>query len=117
LIEADLSAIRKNTMGNFRRSDAEPNDYYATEPRAVELLLEQESFSELIWEPACGEGHISKVLEEYGHSVISTDLIDRGYGLGGRDFLKENGAFRGDIITNPPFKQAKEFVEKALDVV
>jgi hypothetical protein len=117
LIEADLSAIRKNTMGNFRRSDAEPNDYYATEPRAVELLLEQERFSELIWEPACGEGHISKVLEEHGHSVISTDLIDRGYGLGGRDFLKENGAFRGDIITNPPFKQAKEFVEKALDVV
>jgi hypothetical protein len=104
-------------MGNFRRTDAEPNDYYATEPRAIELLLEQEQFSELIWEPACGEGHISKVLEEHGHSVYSTDLIDRGYGLGGKDFLNENGVFHGDIITNPPYKQAREFVEKALEVV
>ena len=48
LSEIDVSAMRKNTMGNFRRSDAEPNDYYATEPQAVELLLEQEKFSELI---------------------------------------------------------------------
>lgn len=102
---------------NVRSADAEPNDYYATEPKAVELLLEQESFSELIWEPACGEGHIAKVLENHGHSVISTDLIDRGYGLGGRDFFKETGVFRGDVITNPPYKCAKEFVEKALELV
>ena len=75
-------------MGNFRRSDAEPNDYYATEPRAVELLLEQESFSELIWEPACGEGHISKVLEEHGHSpcaILDQFLCDAGVvGSGGK---------------------------------
>lgn len=104
-------------VGNVRHADAEPNDYYATEPRAVEMLLAKESFSELIWEPACGEGHISKVLEAHGHSVISTDLIDRGYGLGGKDFLKESGVFHGDIITNPPYKHAKAFVEKALDTV
>ena len=102
---------------NIRHADAEPNDYYATHPKAVKLLLEKEDFSELIWEPACGEGHISKVLEAHGHSVISTDLIDRGYGIGGKDFLKENGVFHGDIITNPPYKHAKAFVEKALDIV
>jgi len=54
----DIGALR----GNIRRKTAEPNDYYATEPKAVELLLEQEKFLPKIWEPACGEGHISKVL-------------------------------------------------------
>lgn len=38
-------------------------DYYATDPKAVEMLLELEQFAPVIWEPACGEGHISKVLQ------------------------------------------------------
>lgn len=104
---------------NLRRPDAEANDYYATDPKAVELLLEQESFCNSIWEPACGEGHISKILAAHGYSVESTDLIDRGYGLGDQDFLKQPyfTAFNGDIITNPPYKYAKEFAEKALEIV
>lgn len=103
---------------NVRSQDAEPNDYYATEPRATELLLELEKFNHNIWEPACGEGHISKVLEAHGHDVLSTDLVDRGYGLGEVDFLEaENDGTSTDIITNPPYKYAKEFVEKALEVV
>ena len=104
-------------MCNFRSADAAENDYYATPPRAMELLLKEESFSKDIWEPACGEGHLSKVLEANGYNVYSTDLIDRGYGIGGKDFLKEKGMFAGDIITNPPYKYAKEFVEKALETV
>lgn len=104
---------------NIRSLTAEKHDYYATEPKAVEFLLEKESFSKSIWEPACGEGHISKVLEAHGYSVESTDLIDRGYGLGDQDFLKQPyfTSFNGDIITNPPYKYAREFVEKALEVV
>lgn len=104
---------------NLRGGDAEPNDYYATEPRAVELLLEQEEFASKVWEPACGEGHISKVLKEHGCEVFSSDLIDRGYGDGWMDFLqfKQTKEMDCDIITNPPYKFAKEFVEKALDVV
>jgi hypothetical protein len=104
---------------NIRHADAEQHDYYATEPKAVELLLEQEKFGVTIWEPACGEGHISKVLEKYGHQVISTDLIDRGYGMGDRNFLESNfdSKLKCDIITNPPYKYAKEFVEHALDLV
>ena len=100
--------------GNSRHLDAEPNDYYATDPKAAKLLLELETFSENIWEPACGEGHISKVLEEYGYKVYSTDLIERGYGTGGIDFLESSDVFQGDIITNPPYKHARGFVEKAL---
>lgn len=102
---------------NNRRDDADANDYYATDPKAVELLLEQEVFEHQIWEPACGEGHISDVLKRHGHSVYSTDLIDRGYGEGQHDFLQDDAVFFGDIITNPPYKYAREFVGRALELV
>lgn len=104
---------------NLRSNDAEEHDYYATEPKATELLLSVESFSKDVWECACGEGHISKVLEAHGYNVSSSDLIDRGYGFGKIDFLQFNATneYDGDIITNPPYKYAKEFVEKALAVV
>ncbi len=95
------------------------DDYYATEPKATELLLKEETFSPMIWECACGEGHMAKVLEAHGYQVISTDLVYRGYGSEeSLDFLKDSlGEFDGDIITNPPYKYALEFVEKALECV
>ena len=95
------------------------HDYYATEPKAMELLLLEEDFSPLIWECACGEGHLSKVLLEHGFQVISTDLIYRGFGKEASvDFLqKKVKDFPGDIITNPPYKYALDFVRKALDCV
>lgn len=80
------------TLGssNHVSEEREAFDYYATDPRAVEMLLELEQFSPVIWEPACGEGHISKVLQAHGYEVISTDLIYRGFGdPEPLDFLKE----------------------------
>lgn len=107
------------TLGasNHTESERESNDYYATDPIAAEHLLNLETFSHNIWEPACGGGHLSKVLEEHGHNVKSTDLVYRGYGIGGVDFLSSNEKFDGDIVTNPPYKYAKQFVERALESV
>ena len=107
------------TLGASNHTDKErqSEDFYATEPRAAKLLLELEDFNENIWECACGEGDLSKVFEEAGHKVLSTDLIDRGYGAGNVDFLECTEMFDGDIITNPPYKYAKEFVEKAMELV
>ena len=81
------------------------------------MLLEKETFSADIWECACGEGHLSERLEEHGYNVLSTDLINRGYGRGEVDFLKQTYNFKGDIITNPPYKYATEFVYKALELI
>lgn len=112
------SSIYK-TLGASNHTDKirETNDYYATEPAAAEWLCKLENLSETIWECAAGEGHLSEVFVEKGHTVLSTDLIDRGYGTGGVDFLECNNIFDGDIITNPPYKYAKEFVYKALELV
>jgi hypothetical protein len=105
---------------NHSDTDREDNDYYATPPEAVEMLLERESFIGDIWEPACGEGHISKVLERHGYNVLSSDLVNRGYGNLSVDFLSINEKYikyMVNIITNPPYKFAKEFVLKALEII
>ena len=108
------------TLGasNHTEKEREPNDYYATEPNAVELLLQKEVFAPYVWEPACGEGHMSAVLKRHGYKVRSSDLINRGYdGTEVLDFLcAEAPQIPYDIITNPPYKHAKEFVEHALDI-
>lgn len=107
------------TLGasNHTEKTREANDYYATEPKALELLLDLEQFSPYVWECACGEGHLAEVLKKRGYSVASSDLIDRGYGKGGVDFLLCSHVWSGDIITNPPYKYAREFAEHALELV
>lgn len=89
------------------------NDFYPTPPEATVALLERETFTGNIWEPACGDGAISKVLESAGFVVRSTDLIDRGYGIGDTDFLETDDT-ADNIITNPPFTLGEEFIHKAL---
>ena len=107
------------TLGASNHTDKvrEEHDYYATEPKALELLLEKETFDPYVWECACGEGHLSEVLKKHGYIVKSTDLINRGYGEGDIDFLSIAELHNGDIITNPPYKFAQQFVEKAMDLI
>jgi len=103
---------------NHKDGERQREDYYATEPSATEWLCKLEKFGGKILEPSCGEGHISKVLIKHGYDVVSRDLIDRGFGQGGMDFLAiDNLEWQGHIVTNPPYKYAQEFVEKALRII
>lgn len=99
--------------------EREEHDFYATPANATRLFLDNHKINaKTILEPACGQGHISKVLEEYfpETEIISTDLINRGYGNAGIDFLENDFEKTDVVITNPPFKLAKEFIEKALTI-
>ena len=96
------------------------NDYYATDPIAIDKLLSVEKPNERIWEPACGGGHLAERLKEKGYRVRSTDIVDRGYCDEIVDFLSDSHDtidLTYDILTNPPYKQATEFVIKALEVL
>ena len=104
-------------LGISETAEREKNDFYATDPKAMIKLLKFETFNKNIWEPACGEGNLSKVLKQYGYNVYSTDLIDRGYADEHFDFLKTENKWFGDIITNPPFKYTTEFILKSLESV
>lgn len=110
-----VSAALKRAQSLVGTSEGRPeNDFYPTPPEAVEALLSVESFSGSIWEPACGDGAICKVLEAHGHKVLATDLIDRGWGEAPHDFL--TSSYRADnIITNPPFKLAETFINLSLE--
>lgn len=113
------SAAVFKTLGASNHTDAarQREDYYATEPKATEWLCKLERFEGRILEPSCGEGHMSRVLEAAGYEVVSRDLVDRGYGEVA-DFLSiDNMEWDGNIVTNPPYKYAQQFVEKALSII
>lgn len=103
---------------NHTDYDRAENDYYATDPKAAELLLEVEPYLSSIWECACGEGHLAQVFAKHNKLALSSDLVNRGYGNTFIDFLNtDREDWYGDIVTNPPYIKAKEFVEKALSLV
>ena len=108
------------TLGASNHTDKERQneDYYATDPIAAKLLLEVETFNGKIWECACGEKHLAKIFEQEGYEVRSSDLIDR-CGNEVFDFLgiENQGIYEGNIITNPPYKYATEFIYKALSII
>ncbi len=100
-----------------RRPGRAPLEFYPTPPEATRALLSVESFDGPIWECACGDGAISSELTAAGYDVTSTDLVDRGFGAGGHDFLKSDTPLAKHIITNPPYGThglGDAFVRRAL---
>lgn len=111
------------TIGSSSHTDKEreTDDFYATSPKAIEALLEYAEFKLpfRVWEPSCGTGCLSEALKRRGYEVVSTDLIDRGYGEGGVDFFAtEKMPERCNcILTNPPYKFATEYVKHSLKLL
>ena len=98
-------------------------DYYASDPSAATWLMEIEPQITNIYEPCVGEGHLAKEFNKAGKLKAVSDLIDRGYypeGIPakyGLDFLKMDKVWKGDMATNPPFKDLKEWVKHSLDCI
>ena len=93
----------------------DPYDFYVTPREAILPLLEKETFGKTIWEPCCGNGAISEVLEAAGYDVYSSDLIDRGYGDVADFLVPATQHIVDSVVTNPPFNRAEEFIRKALE--
>jgi hypothetical protein len=90
-------------------------DFYPTPPDVTRSLL---GFLALqpctIWEPACGDGAMARVLAGDGHTVLSTDIRHTGFGQGDVDFLTASPLECDAVITNPPFAASEQFIRKAL---
>lgn len=118
---------------NHSDNEREENDYYATDPRALELLLEKEKFNDVIWEPAAGGHHLANVLMNNNYNVITSDIkcydIQPNFIFNFLDANRElyeeicstystsNTLAKTDILTNPPYKLALPFVKKALEII
>jgi len=103
----NLNGGFKPTIKRF--ADLDGPDFFPTPAWATFALIDNEHFEGDIWEPACGDGSMAKVLAQTGQRVISTDLYDRGYGETGIDFLNSDRT-ADNIVTNPPYNAAEAFV-------
>ena len=112
----------RETLGyNKNNINREINDFYATPTKEVENILKYEELKGVVLEPCCGMGHMCEGIKASGFNgkVISTDLINRGYGEWGLDFLSEDYPYIkniGTVIINPPFKHIEQFVNKSLEI-
>lgn len=113
-----------NLAGMSTTRERVDNDFYATPISATEAILNEIDLEGSILEPSAGQGHISAVLKKYYpyNEIISTDLVQREerFGIpiqGGIDFLTHDFNRKFDnVITNPPFNLAQEFIERALEL-
>jgi hypothetical protein len=103
----NLSIVGASRDNGLREKD----DFYPTPIYATQSLLDKVQFSGSVWECACGDGAMSDVIINNGYDVYSSDLIERGYG-DKLNFLTSNKKV-DNIITNPPYKDALAFLNKA----
>lgn len=112
------------TLGatNHSKEDRADLDFYSTVPSTVESLMSkiQEYNIQLgtVLEPAVGMGHIADVLKSHNINVVSGDLVDRGYPeTHVVNFFDVENIEEDDIITNPPYSFAAEFVEHSMNLL
>lgn len=108
----------RDRMGDIKpKTERDKNDFYITNPYDVKEIVNILNLSKdnYILEPCAGLGHISKTLRELGYKVFTNDLIKRDYKLDANiNYLLEPLNKKFDVVlTNPPFKYAKEFIEKS----
>ena len=120
----DKSIYARLGATNHSRTGERPeSDYYATDPESLEIFLHKLGEDNItlntnIWECAAGDGALSNVLKKYGYRVRSSDIYKRGFEDNEIiDFLEAQERWDGDILSNPPYSLAQEFVEKALECV
>lgn len=108
---------------NHTDDDREERDFYATHPSAAQLLIDQGFLDKSvdIWECAAGQGHLAEVFKQNGYKTFCTDIIQRDYPLDKvEDFLSPQMKVTKwgiNVVTNPPYKYAQEFVERALHII
>lgn len=117
----------QNTSSAVMQQRSEPHDSlddFPTPPWATRALCEflqhgppSETLGELtVREPAANRGHMVKPLGEYFKIVLASDVHDYGQGYPVRDYLwgpHEHITGTHWTITNPPFKLAEQFIERA----
>lgn len=108
-----------STIGasNHAKTQREKLDNYSTPTEIAEMIDDLVPLSRDVWECACGEGNISKALLKRGHCVFSSDIVYRGFPCAEMDFLKTSSVVDMDIVTNPPYCVAFDFIKKSLEVI
>ena len=114
------------TLGASNHTDKERQneDFYATDPIATEWLLKLENIHDVVIDNSVGEGDLMFPIIKSGRKVIGFDIVNRFSQHPGFEFRNENWLdfnpdklLNADIIFNPPYKLAQEFVEHSINLV
>jgi hypothetical protein len=106
--------------GNPESGHRVEHDFYATNPLALNMLLDSYPIKGKCLEPCVGQGHLANVIKNrVDRNVTCLDIVNRGYpNTIVKDFMsyypKEKYSC---IITNPPFSLAEEFIRKSFSLL
>lgn len=117
-----MSGVSRTIRGRNRKAKSalwrrHPDDWYIEPNWVSAAIFAAEKFEGRIWDPAAGLGRILEAATMAGHEAVGSDLICRNVDAyqGRVNFLEcDDGAREANIVSNPPFKHAREFVEQAL---
>ena len=114
VLERDGSAENGRRPRRSHIFDRDDHDFYVEPAWCSERLFAVERFAGLIWDPAAGSGTIPRTAQAAGSFTFGSDIADHASGPR-QDFLTAAApAVAFSIVTNPPFKLARAFVERAL---
>jgi len=118
-----MSQNRSSAVMQQRSEPHQSLDDFPTPPWATRALLEHLN-GRLWWpyfdgqsvrEPAANRGHMVRPLAEYFGRVEASDIHDYDAGFPVQDYLFGPPPVHTDwTITNPPFRLAEQFVDRAL---
>src|SRR5262245_35121340 len=116
-----MSQTTSSAVMQQRREPPDSLDDFPTMPWATRALCHAlaakfELKKQTAWEPACGRGHMVRVLEEFFYFAGGSDVFDYGHGYEQVDYLWPSllDSKADWIITNPPFRLAEQFALKAI---
>jgi len=109
--------MQGDILTNRSADDRSTTDFYPTPKEVTIALLDYLKIPKesVIWEPACGKGHMAEAMKEKGYAVISSDLNETGYGVNGIDYITEASPMCDWIITNPPFSLSVDFIKRSIE--
>ena len=119
------SAVTASTVARLRKAhifEKAADGWYVEPEWCSARLFQVERFNGPIFDPACGGGNVLRSALAAGFEAVGTDVVDRpgrpeGTRFIQRDFLTGDPPVSpGAVVTNPPFDQFREFVERAIDV-
>ena len=93
-------------------------DFYASPSSIITSLLQKHSIPHLpIWECAAGENNLAYPLEQAGYKVITSDIVQRKVPIDYvEDFLQTKELRAPIVLTNPPYREAKEFILHSIEL-
>ena len=107
--------------------EREPHDFNPTPPEPTRAFLAAEggrlAAFPMLWEPAAGDGAMSREIAAAGFRCHASDLIDRGCGAEIRSFYDFDRAPAAAIVTNPPYNECNwrdgrgRWISHALDAL